>query len=134
MPSLLTKLTHLFNAKPNKPRPCLKVIITAIGMPSYQLAKALQEQEMAEIIGFIDHEPWTNRTQLLGATIHYPSNMTALISKYKVALVIEVTPEIKIKESVWQDVHKTSAKHLTVDTQLSLTDQISLVRQFVAQA
>lgn len=68
----------------------IPVMILGIGTPSYNIAKQIIEQGRYRIVAFIDEEPWTNRTELLGATVRYPSDMRAMIEKHDIKLLIGV--------------------------------------------
>lgn len=110
-----------------------RVIITGIGMPSYQLAKELQTQKIAQITAFIDHEPWTNLTVFLGVIVHYPSNLVALIKKHDVDVIVEMVDEISISELILEEVAKTGIRRLTVRTNQTLDEQLAMIKQSLHQ-
>jgi len=81
----------------------INVIIVGIDTPSYQLAQKLLETKKVAIIAFIDDEPWTNRTELLGATVRYPSDMAALIARHEVKLIIDFEGVEMVPDSIREE-------------------------------
>lgn len=65
-----------------------RVILIGIDYPSHELGSALQ-QLGHEVIAFIDDEPWNHRTKMLGATVHYPSEVAALAARYNADRVVK---------------------------------------------
>ena len=84
---MFSKFKQLLSRAGGRSTPVLRIIIIGIDCPSHALGVALQKQR-AEIIAFIDDEPWNHRTKMLGATVHYPSEIGALAERYKVDKVV----------------------------------------------
>lgn len=84
---MFSKFKQLFSRAGGRSTPVLRIIIIGIDYPSHTLGVGLQKQR-AEIIAFIDDEPWNHRTKMLGATVHYPSEIGALAERYKVDKVV----------------------------------------------
>jgi FlaA1/EpsC-like NDP-sugar epimerase len=78
------------------------IILIGIDYPSFSLAKYLQEEAKdIRIVALIDEEPWTNKTQVHGITVYYPSDLMTLADKYQAQLIVaidgqqpELTPEL----------------------------------------
>lgn len=88
----------------------INVIIVGIDTPSYQLAQKLLETQKVTIIAFIDDEPWTNRTELLGATVRYPSDMAALIIRHEVKLIIDFEGVEIVPDSIREELSGLGVK------------------------
>lgn len=104
----------------------VRVILIGIDYPSHALGKKLQEQGV-EIIAFIDDEPWNHRTKMLGATVHYPSEVLALVERYTVSEVVLFTSgSIELKVSVLEQIQRLSARIIRIDEQqLTIEEQIA---------
>ena len=73
------------------------IILIGIDYPSFSFAKYLQEEAKdIQIIAFIDEEPWTNKTQLHGITVYYPSDLITLIDKHQVKLVVTIEGQLPL--------------------------------------
>lgn len=81
-----------------------KAIIVGIDTPSYQLAQQLIAQHSVEVIAFIDDEPWSNRTELLGSTVRYPSDICALIERKAVDVLIYFKGQIIVQNATFVEV------------------------------
>lgn len=84
---MFSKFKQLFSRVGGRSTPPPRIILIGIDYPSHTLGVALQKQK-AEIIAFIDDEPWNHRTKMLGATVHYPSEVGALAERYKIDKVV----------------------------------------------
>jgi FlaA1/EpsC-like NDP-sugar epimerase len=98
-----------------------KVIFIGIDYLCFSLSKSLLDnnkyaEQPIEITAFIDDEPWNNRTQVHGATVFSPSEISALVRKHNVALIIQIKGEsISIADNIWEYILKTKAKLVTLD-------------------
>lgn len=91
-------------------RPPSNLIIIGVGYPSFTLGQAAQVSGHFRILAFIDDEPWNHRTQLIGATVHYPSELIALIKRHDVHCVAGIEGEPpEIADDLWADVLATGA-------------------------
>ncbi|RDL45733.1 hypothetical protein DN730_01410 [Marinomonas piezotolerans] len=104
------------------------IIIVGVGSRPYQLANAIIEAGLANIIAFIDDEPWNNRTELLGATVRYPSDIAALVQRYKVDIIIDLEGELSIAQNIWQEVEGTSVTRLRCPKTTSLDELLHCLR------
>jgi len=104
----------------------VRVILIGIDYPSHALGKKLQEHGV-EIIAFIDDEPWNHRTKMLGATVHYPSELLALVKRYAVSeVVLFDRGSIELEGSVLEQIHRLSARIVRIDEQqLTIEEQIA---------
>ncbi|NLQ16150.1 hypothetical protein HGG82_00750 [Marinomonas sp. M1K-6] len=124
-------LKPLFQRKP-APK---KVIFIGIDYRCFSLAKTLldnnkQAQQTIEITAFIDDEPWNNRTQVHGATVFSPSEISALVRKHEVALIIQIQGEsIHIADNIWDGILKTKAKLITLEQDQDLATMREMVYQ-----
>ncbi|WP_067100200.1 nucleoside-diphosphate sugar epimerase/dehydratase [Marinomonas atlantica] len=109
---LKTKLFKLSRPKPN-------IIVVGIDTPSYRLASHLQQADLANIIAFIDDEPWTNRTDILGVTVRYPSDLSALIEKWQVTSVIEFDGNDLIPDNVREELKRLSFEYVLLDSAIT---------------
>ena len=98
-----------------------KVIFIGIDYLCFSLSKSLLDnnkyaEQTIEITAFIDDEPWNNRTQVHGATVFSPSEISALVRKHDVALIIQIKGEsISIADNIWEYILKTKARLVTLD-------------------
>lgn len=91
------------------------LIIVGIGYPGFSLAQAVQASGRFHIVAFIDDEPWTHRTQLLGVTIRYPGELAALIDRHEVQYVVRIDGEgPAIADNIWQAVLATGVTPVTL--------------------
>ena len=81
---MLYKFLNSFRS--SKWRGC-RFIIVGIDFVEHQLAEALLEKG-ANIIAFIDDEPWSHKTEMLGAPLRYPSEIEALAQRHLAQAVI----------------------------------------------
>ncbi|CUB03206.1 nucleoside-diphosphate sugar epimerase/dehydratase [Marinomonas fungiae] len=91
-----------------------KIIIVGIDTHCYQLAQTLIEHKDAEVVAFIDDEPWTNRTELLGAKVHYPSDMAALVTRKQVRLIIDFDTSEQVPESIQQELQSLPVEQIVL--------------------
>ncbi len=73
--------------------------IIAIGVDYlvYRICETLNTNSRCYSVEFvIDEEPWNHRTQFAGAELRYPSELVALIKRYRVCAVITTTPAQKV--------------------------------------
>lgn len=91
------------------------LIIVGIGYPGFSLGQAVQASGCFHIVAFIDDEPWTHRTQLLGVTIRYPSELAALVDRHEVQYVVRIDGEgPAIADNIWQAVLATGVTPVTL--------------------
>ena len=118
-----------------KPAP-KRVIFIGIDYLCFSLSKSLIDnnkhaQQPIEIAAFIDDEPWNNRTQVHGATVFSPSEISALVRKHDVALIIQIQGEsIIIADNIWEYILKTKARLVTLEQ----NQDIATMQQIIYQA
>jgi hypothetical protein len=83
--SFLDRLIRRFYRPVSVP---IKLIFIDIDYLSYSVASVLQADSGCQIISFIDEEPWNHLTEMIGAKLHYPSELISLCEKYGVDAVI----------------------------------------------
>ncbi|MEC8082010.1 MAG: hypothetical protein VX148_11105 [Pseudomonadota bacterium] len=110
----------------------INVIIVGIDTPSYQLAQKLLETKKVAIIAFIDDEPWTNRTELLGATVHYPSDMAALIARHEVKLIIDFEGVEIVPDSIYEELSELKCQQVLLKSKQSNEQWIDLIEKALA--
>jgi len=108
--------------------PARRVILIGIDYPSHRLGTALQQHDV-QIIAFIDEEPWNHRTKMLGATVHYPSEVGALAERYKVDKVVAFKGvSIELPVEVQQQLRQLNVDLIEVDSDaLDIEAQVDLV-------
>ncbi|WCN16943.1 nucleoside-diphosphate sugar epimerase/dehydratase [Marinomonas mediterranea] len=116
----ITKTTHAHSSK--------KIIVNGVDYPSFNLASELLKTGCYNIIAFIDEEPWSNKTELLGTTLRYPSDIQALIYRYNVdaVIVFEKTPPI-FSESLLREINDTKATLVSLNKTDTVTKHVSEV-------
>jgi FlaA1/EpsC-like NDP-sugar epimerase len=110
----------------------INVIIVGIDTPSYQLAQKLLETQKVTIIAFIDDEPWTNRTELLGATVRYPSDMAALIIRHEVRLIIDFEGVEMVPDSIYEELSELKCQQVLLKSKQSNEQWIDLIEKALA--
>ena len=110
----------------------INVIIVGIDTPSYQLAQKLLESKKVTIIAFIDDEPWTNRTELLGTTVRYPSDMAALIIRHEVKLIIDFEGVEMVPDSIYEELSELKCQQVLLKSKQSNEQWIDLIEKTVA--
>ncbi|MEC8482817.1 MAG: hypothetical protein VXY99_03270 [Pseudomonadota bacterium] len=110
----------------------INVIIVGIDTPSYQLAQKLLETKKVAIIAFIDDEPWTNRTELLGATVRYPSDMAALIARHEVKLIIDFEGVEIVPDSIYEELSELKCQQVLLKSKQSNEQWIDLIEKALA--
>jgi FlaA1/EpsC-like NDP-sugar epimerase len=110
----------------------INVIIVGIDTPSYQLAQKLLETQKVTIIAFIDDEPWTNRTELLGATVRYPSDMAALIIRHEVRLIIDFEGVEMVPDSIYEELSELKCQQVLLKSKQSNEQWIDLIEKTLA--
>ena len=110
----------------------INVIIVGIDTPSYQLAQKLLETKKVAIIAFIDDEPWTNRTELLGATVRYPSDMAALIARHEVKLIIDFEGVEMVPDSIYEELSELKCQQVLLKSKQSNEQWIDLIEKALA--
>jgi FlaA1/EpsC-like NDP-sugar epimerase len=125
---MFSKFKQLFSRAGGRSTPVLRIIIIGIDYPSHTLGVALQKQR-AEIIAFIDDEPWNHRTKMLGATVHYPREVGALAERYKVDRVVAFKGAlIELPEQVQQQLRQLNVDLIEVDSDaMDIEAQVDLV-------
>ncbi|UTW00948.1 hypothetical protein KDW99_07425 [Marinomonas rhizomae] len=112
-----------------------KVIFIGIDYLCFSLSKSLidnnkSSKQPIEITAFIDDEPWNNRTQVHGATVFSPSEISALVRRHDVALIIQIEGEsISIADNIWEGILKTNATLVTLKQNQDLTTMQQTVYQ-----
>ncbi|SBT18566.1 hypothetical protein MGA5115_02713 [Marinomonas gallaica] len=101
----------LFKSSRLKPN----TIVVGIDTPSYRLASYLQQAHLANVVAFIDDEPWSNRTDILGVTVRYPSDLSALIERWQVTTVIEFDGNGLIPDNVREELKRLSFEYVVLD-------------------
>ncbi len=81
---MLNKFLNLFRSSKWRSH---SVIIVGIDFVEHQLAQALIKKGV-KIVAFIDDEPWSHKTEMLGAPLRYPSEIAALAQRNRVQAVI----------------------------------------------
>lgn len=124
-----SKITRLFKSK----QPALRTIFIGIDYRCFCLAEALLQGKAdtpVDISAFIDDEPWNNRTSVLGSTVYSPSEISALVPKHQVDLIIQIEGEsLKIADNIWQGILATGVKVLTLNLDQDLNEQLEKVRE-----
>ncbi|PJE57285.1 hypothetical protein TY87_01080 [Marinomonas sp. BSi20584] len=116
----MIQLTHFFRQFFRRKAMPKKVIFIGIDYLCFSLSKSLLDnnkyaEQPIEIIAFIDDEPWNNRTQVHGITVFSPSEISALVRKHDVTLIIQIQGEsISIADNIWEGIFKTKAKLITL--------------------
>lgn len=106
------------------------VIILGIDYPSHTLASALLKRG-ARIIAFIDEEPWNHRTKMLGATVHYPSEVGALAERYAADRVLRLKGgAIDLPSEVQQHLRQLNVSLIEIDA-TDTEAQVDLMLNFV---
>lgn len=125
---MFSKFKQLVSRAGGRSTPVLRMIIIGIDYPSHTLGVALQNQR-AEIIAFIDEEPWNHRTKMLGATVHYPSEVGALAERYKVDKVVAFKgASIELPVQVQQHLKQLNINLIEIDSEVLDTEaQVDLV-------
>lgn len=113
-----------------------KVMIVGIGYPCFSLANTLQAHERQTkkylICAFIDDEPWTNRTQIVGTTIYYPSDIIALIERKQIDLVITIENEPPfLSEELLNDIQKSKADLLTLSASQTTKQHLDILNNSI---
>lgn len=116
---VFTKLFKRSSSLPN-------IIVVGIDTPSYRLAQTLQAAKLANIIAFIDDEPWSNRTEILGSTVRYPSDLLALIERWKVIRVIEFNGNLLLSDDLRVECEQNNAMVVQISSSVSLDEAVSL--------
>lgn len=108
--------------------PARRVILIGIDYPSHRLGTALQQRGV-QIIAFIDEEPWNHRTEMLGATVHYPSEVAALAERYKVdKVVVFKGASILLPVQVQKHLRQLNVDLIEIDAEVLDTEgQVDLV-------
>ncbi|MGO2353446.1 MAG: nucleoside-diphosphate sugar epimerase/dehydratase [Marinomonas foliarum] len=112
-----------------------KLIFIGIDYLCFALSKSLLDnnktsKQPLSIIAFIDDEPWNNRTLVHGVTVFSPSEVSALIRKHDVEIVIQVEGEsIKIADNIWDDIVKTKVSIITLKKDQNLQKMQDIVYQ-----
>lgn len=113
-------------------KPLPKIIIVGIDTHCYQLAQSLLQHRDVEIVAFIDDEPWSNRTELLGAKVHYPSDMVALVNRREVNLIIDFEGSELVPESIQSELDVLPLRQVCLPHGLSEADWRKQVLQQLA--
>ena len=91
------------------------IIVVGIDTHCYHLAQHLISESNIKIIAYIDDEPWSNRTTLLGSTVRYPSDLEALIIRNDVKLIIDFDGSTMIPESILAEISHLRCYHMRLN-------------------
>uniref|UniRef100_A6VZ26 RCK N-terminal domain-containing protein n=1 Tax=Marinomonas sp. (strain MWYL1) TaxID=400668 RepID=A6VZ26_MARMS len=133
---MVIQLIHFFRQLFRRKAVPKKVIFIGIDYLCFSLSKSLLDnnkyaEQPIEIIAFIDDEPWNNRTQVHGVTVFSPSEISALVLKHKIDLIIQIHGEsISIAENIWVGILKTKASLVTLEQ----TQDLATIQNLVYQA
>lgn len=129
--NLITRFRALFKRK-LAPK---KVIFIGIDYLCFSLSKSLLDnnkytEQQIEITAFIDDEPWNNRTKVNGSTVYSPSEITALVIKRDVDMIIRIQGEsIKIADNIWENIVKTDATIITLQQDQDIATMQKIIYQ-----
>lgn len=129
--NLITHFRALFKRK-LAPK---KVIFIGIDYLCFSLSKSLLDnnkhtEQQIEITAFIDDEPWNNRTKVNGSTVYSPSEITALVIKRDVDMIIRIQGEsIKIADNIWENIVKTDATIITLQQDQNIATMQKIIYQ-----
>lgn len=125
MLKLLTQLQQKFARHKTS---SIRIILIGIDYPSHTLGRALQERG-ATITAFIDDEPWNHRTKMLGASVHYPSEVAALAERYSADTLVRFKGgAIDLPALVQQQLNRLNVNTLEIDTEmLDIDAQLDLI-------
>ena len=104
-----------------------RFVIVGIDVVEHQFAQAILEKG-ANIIAFIDDEPWSHRTEMLGAPLRYPSEIESLVQRNKAQAVITFNQRSDLlpDESIRQ-LNSINKPIVQIDPNLTLNDQLSIL-------
>lgn len=106
---------------------CCRFIIVGIDFVEHQLAEALLEKG-ANIIAFIDDEPWSHKTEMLGVPLRYPSEIDALAQRHNVQAVITFNQrEDLLPDECIQQLNSMNRPIVEIDPTLSLDEQLNMI-------
>ena len=120
-------LDKILNAFRNSKWRGSSFIIVGIDFVEHQLAQALIERG-GKIIAFVDDEPWSHKTEMLGAPLRYPSEIEALAQRHHVQAVVtfnqraELLPDECIKQ-----LSSMNIPTVQMDPNLSLEEQLNTI-------
>ena len=122
--SLKKLFEKLFGAKSSSAR----IILIGIDYRSHTLVRALQGRG-ATITAFIDDEPWNHRTKMLGASVHYPSEVAALAERYSADTLVRFKGgAIDLPALVQQQLNRLNVNTLEIDSEmLDIKAQLDLI-------
>ncbi|MBJ7538434.1 nucleoside-diphosphate sugar epimerase/dehydratase [Marinomonas transparens] len=127
--TLQQRLCRFFKAN----TPPKKVVFIGIDYQCFTLSKSLLDNNLTssqpiEITAFINDEPWANRTQVHGVTVYSPSEVSALINKYGVDLLVQIQGEsITIADNIWEGILKTQVRVITLEQGQDLATQQQII-------
>ena len=120
---MIKSLKKLFEKLSGAKSASARVILLGIDYPSHTLGRVLKERG-AEITAFIDDEPWNHRTKMLGATVHYPSEVVALAKRYAVSeIVMFAGNKIELENQVSQQLQQLNLKVTVIDSNRQTLEQ-----------
>ena len=125
---MIESLRNLFKRFVGARAASARLILIGIDYPSHTLGRALQDRG-AEIIAFIDDEPWNHRTEMLGATVHYPSEAGALAERYQADTLVRFKGGvIALPDLVQQQLAQLNVNTVEIDAEtLDLESQLNLL-------
>lgn len=124
---MLKILKHFF---PKQKSQLPSAIIIGIDYVQHQIGEWLQSQGW-ELISFIDDEPWNHKTKMLGAPLHYPSEILALIKKHQVSLVIQIENSGPELEPLLLDEIEQTTTLIILDASVTVNDALEQLKRAI---
>ena len=115
------KLIFLTNLKKSKNK--TRVLIYGAGSAGRQLLTSLENNLEMKVVGFLDDDPQFHRQIILGKTVYKPFNLSGLIVKKNIHLVLLALPSITRKRRN-QIINNLNKYKITVKTLPSVQDLV----------
>jgi len=121
---VLNKLINLFRSSKWSGD---RFVIVGIDFVEHQLAQALISRS-ATLIAFIDDEPWSHKTEMLGTQLRYPSEIGALAKRHhaKAVITFNQRAELLPEECITQ-LNSINVPIVNIDPALSLDEQLNTI-------
>ena len=104
-----------------------RFIIIGIDFVEHQFAQALLNKG-ANIIAFVDDEPWNHKTEMLGAPLRYPSEIESLARRHKAHAVITFNQrEDLLPDECIRQLSSINKSIVQIDPTLSLDEQLNII-------
>lgn len=104
-----------------------RFIILGIDFVEHQLAQALIDRG-AIILAFIDDEPWSHKTEMLGAPLRYPSEVGALAQRHQAQVVVTFNQKAELlSEECSKQLNTMNIPAVQIDPDLSLEEQLNKI-------